>query len=57
MNTAGTMKLEQTKQCVEARDADMSGSKFTDVNLNGAAFKASVLRRLRSAFLKWRVDR
>ena len=39
MNTAGTMKLEQTKQCVEARDADMSGSKFTDVNLKGAAFK------------------
>ncbi len=39
MNAATTMKLAQTKQRVEARDADMSGSIFVDVNLKGAAFK------------------
>jgi uncharacterized protein YjbI with pentapeptide repeats len=31
-------KLERIKQRVEANDADMSGSTFTDVNLAGAAF-------------------
>ena len=39
MNTGTTMKLEQTKQRVEAKDADMSGSMFTNVNLKGAVFK------------------
>ncbi len=39
MNSATAMKLEQIKQRVEARNADMSGSIFVDVNLKGAAFK------------------
>jgi uncharacterized protein YjbI with pentapeptide repeats len=33
-----SMKLERTKQRVEATDVDMSGSTFNDVNLAGAAF-------------------
>jgi uncharacterized protein YjbI with pentapeptide repeats len=32
------MKLERTKQRVEASDVDMSGSTFNDVNLAGSAF-------------------
>jgi uncharacterized protein YjbI with pentapeptide repeats len=33
------MKLERTKQAVEALDADLSGSTFTDVNLSNAVFR------------------
>ncbi len=33
------MKLERTKQAVEALDADLSGSSFTDVNLSNAVFR------------------
>jgi uncharacterized protein YjbI with pentapeptide repeats len=38
MDTAETIKLTSTKQRVEAVDADMSGSTFTDVRLAGAKF-------------------
>jgi uncharacterized protein YjbI with pentapeptide repeats len=34
----GYMKLEHTKQCIEATDADLSGSTFTNVKLARAAF-------------------
>ena len=32
------LKLERTRQRVEATDTDMSGSTFSDVNLSGALF-------------------
>jgi uncharacterized protein YjbI with pentapeptide repeats len=38
VNTEHTLKIERTKQRVEAADADMSGSTFTDVSLSGAKF-------------------
>jgi len=33
-----TCELKQTRQRIEATNADLSGSTFTDVNLTGAAF-------------------
>jgi uncharacterized protein YjbI with pentapeptide repeats len=38
MDTNQTIKLERIKQRVEAANADISGSAFTDVNLSGATF-------------------
>lgn len=38
MTTAQTIKLEQVKQRIDAKDSDMSGSSFTDVSLIGARF-------------------
>jgi uncharacterized protein YjbI with pentapeptide repeats len=43
METEQTIKLQRTKQRVEATDTDMSGSTFTDVNLSGATFNDSNL--------------
>jgi uncharacterized protein YjbI with pentapeptide repeats len=37
MGTEQAIKLERIKRRVEAADADLSGSTFTDVNLAGAA--------------------
>ena len=39
MATEPTMKLKGIRQRIEALDADMSGSTFTDVSLSGCAFK------------------
>jgi uncharacterized protein YjbI with pentapeptide repeats len=39
MNTEHGLKLQHMKQRVEAMDADMSGSTFTNVSLAGAHFK------------------
>ena len=36
IETEPTFKLDRTKQRLEARDVDMSGSTFTEVNLSGA---------------------
>jgi uncharacterized protein YjbI with pentapeptide repeats len=38
MDTEQTIKLERTKQRLEAKDTDMSGSVFTDVSLSRATF-------------------
>jgi uncharacterized protein YjbI with pentapeptide repeats len=38
MKTEQTLKLAQIKQRIEAGDADMSGSTFTDVSLSAAKF-------------------
>jgi uncharacterized protein YjbI with pentapeptide repeats len=38
MGAEQAIKLERIKRRVEAADADLSGSTFTDVNLAGAAF-------------------
>jgi len=35
MDPESPLKLIHTKQCIEAIDADLSGSTFTDVNLAG----------------------
>ena len=38
MDADSPLKLTHTKQRIEALDADLSGSTFTDVNLTGAKF-------------------
>jgi len=43
METEQTLKLERTKQRVQATDGDMSGPTFTDVNLSAATFEDVIL--------------